>query len=396
MSFDLNGRLYSHINTAEVLISHYDGELPFHHYLRAFFRENSKYGSRDRKQISKLCYAYFRTGTAWLDRPVREKILASLFLCQDEPDGTLDLLKPEWKDQIQLGLDHKLQWLRDYDLAIPPGSLFPLYEHLSEQLEDPEGFVFSHLVQPRLFLRIRPGKHEQVERSLVSSGIPHNIFDHTVELANATDVSHVLSIDKDVVVQDLSSQHTGAYIRGVLDLIPGKPRIWDCCAASGGKSILAFDIRSNISLAVSDVRPSIIQNLKHRFERAGIRDYQSFVADLSVGAAASGAYDLVIADVPCSGSGTWGRTPEELCHFSSEKLLHYRSLQEKVIRNIRSAIRPGGHLLYFTCSVYREENEEMASFITSNTDLELKNMEIISGWASGADTMFMAWFSAPA
>lgn len=395
MSFDLNGRLYSHINTAEVLIGHYDGDLPFHHYLRNFFRENSKYGSRDRKQISKLCYAYFRTGAAWLDKPVKEKILGSYFLCHEDQDGMIDLLKPAWKDHLQHGVNDKLELLRNHGLPLSPDKIFPLYDHLSDQLDDQDGFVFSHLVQPRLFLRIRPGKHEQVASALRSSGVPHNIFDDTVELANATDISHVLAIDKDVLVQDLSSQRTGSYIRGVLDLIKGKPGVWDCCAASGGKSILAYDIRNDIDLTVSDVRPTIIQNLKHRFERAGIRDYKSFVSDLSVSPPGSGAYDLIIADVPCSGSGTWGRTPEELSHFSSDSLKRYRLLQEKIIGNTRRAIRPGGHLLYFTCSVYREENEGMASFITSNTDLVLNNMDIQSGWESGADNMFMAWFSAP-
>lgn len=392
----MNGRLYSHINSAEILISHYHGDLPFHHYLRAFFREHSKYGSRDRKQISKLCYAYFRTGAAWLDMPVKEKMLASYFLCHDEPDGMIELLKPGWKDYLHLGIPEKLELLRNSGFMLSPEDIFPLYENLSQHLDDARGFVFSHLVQPRLFLRIRPGRQEQVENILTASGIPHNIFDHTVELANATDISNVLAVDKDVVVQDLSSQRTGSYIRGVLDLIKGKPKVWDCCAASGGKSVLAYDIRKDIELSVSDLRPSIIQNLKQRFEKAGIKGYNSFVIDLATAPAEPASYDLVIADVPCSGSGTWGRTPEELCHFSSDRLSHYRNLQEKIMKNICKAIKPGGHLLYFTCSVYAEENEGMASFITANTDLVLKNMEIKSGWESGADSMFMAWFSAPA
>ncbi len=396
MNFNLNGRHYSHINTAEVLISHYEGDQPFHHYLRAFFKENSKYGSRDRKQISRLCYAYFRTGRALLDLPVKEKILVSIFLCHDEADGMLELFKPHWKDHVQLPLQEKIELLASEGINILPDEFFPAFDHLSVELENPSGFVFSHLVQPRLFLRIRPGKLEQVEQSLVSTGLPYNIFDHTLELANATDISNMLAVDKDVIVQDLSSQQTGGYIRGVLNLISGKPRVWDCCAASGGKSLLAVDIRKDIDLTVSDVRPTIIQNLKQRFEKAGVKDYKSFVADLSATAAGSGPYDLVIADVPCSGSGTWGRTPEELCFFSDGKLLKYRSLQEKIIKNIRNTIRPGGHLLYFTCSVYREENEGMAEYITTHTNLELKNMQMLEGWQSRADTMFMAWFSAPA
>lgn len=392
----MNGRFYSHINTAEVLIAHYEGDLPFHHYLRAFFREHTKYGSKDRKSISRLCYAYFRTGTAWTDLPVKEKILASLFLCHEDAEGIIGLLKPEWLEYLQRPLQDKLERLRTDGFSLSPGQMFPLFDHLSEQLQNPEGFAYSHLIQPRLFLRIRPGKQEHVEQVLRKSGIPYNVFDHTIELANATDLGEILSIDQDVVVQDLSSQQTGDYIRGVLNLIPGKPGVWDCCAASGGKSLLAFDIRKEIDLTVSDLRPSILENLKKRFSRAGLQQYHAFACDLSHPQGGSRQYDLVMADVPCSGSGTWGRTPEELCWFSSDKLNRYAELQGRIIRNVRPSVKPGGHLLYFTCSVYREENEGMVSFIQEHTDLVLQSMELKSGWESGADSMFMAWFSAPA
>ncbi|HSF44843.1 MAG TPA: hypothetical protein VLA58_02490, partial [Chitinophagaceae bacterium] len=73
-----NGRFFSHLNTAERLVSDYHGDLPLHHYLRAFFKANAKYGSKDRKQISKLCYAYYRTGNALRDCSIKDKILASV------------------------------------------------------------------------------------------------------------------------------------------------------------------------------------------------------------------------------------------------------------------------------------------------------------------------------
>ena len=58
-------------------------------------------------------------------------------------------------------------------------------------------------------------------------------------------------------------------------------KAWDCCAASGGKSILLKDKFPRVQLTVSDIRETILRNLRQRFQRAGIKDYHAFVADLS-------------------------------------------------------------------------------------------------------------------
>jgi 16S rRNA (cytosine967-C5)-methyltransferase len=202
--------------------------------------------------------------------------------------------------------------------------------------------------------------------------------------------------DRDVVVQDLSSQRTGHLVANALSHVGEGARVWDCCAASGGKSIMTYDLDPSIDLTVSDVRPAILHNLSGRFERAGIKKYRSFVTDLSSEKRRNELYDVVIADVPCSGSGTWGRTPEELFFFSSAKLERYKDLQQKITTNVAGNIRPGGVLLYFTCSVFRDENENMVEYIQNNTKLELTSMEMVSGWESKADTMFMSMFTLPA
>jgi 16S rRNA (cytosine967-C5)-methyltransferase len=390
-----NGRFYSYLNTAEKLVTQYKGELPLHHFLKSFFREHAKYGSRDRKQISKLCYAYYRTGNAWKNIEVREKILSSLFLCNDEPDELLSALKPDWNDYADKHLSAKLSMLEQQGLPLPVNEFFPLYEHLSELLGARDEFVVSHLVQPRLFLRIRPGKEEHVEGQLRSAGIPCNIYNNTVELANSTDIAAVLAADDDVVVQDLSSQKMGKLIASALGHAGKGSKVWDCCAASGGKSMMTYDLDPAIQLTVSDIRPAILHNLSGRFERAGIKKYRSFVTDLISERSSSELFDVVISDVPCSGSGTWGRTPEELCFFSSSKLERYKELQQKIVKNIERNIRPGGVLLYFTCSVFRDENENMVEYIQKNTNLELNTMEFVSGWESRADNMFMAMFISP-
>src|SRR5690606_27157702 len=115
-----------------------------------------------------------------------------------------------------------------------------------------------------------------------------------------------------------------------------KLSVWDCCAASGGKSILAKDILKNIQLTVSDIRKSILINLEKRFASAGIKAYTAKVADLtdpsfshsplapserfSRAGTHHSAFDLIICDAPCSGSGTWARTPEQLYNWTEARL----------------------------------------------------------------------------
>jgi 16S rRNA (cytosine967-C5)-methyltransferase len=106
-------------------------------------------------------------------------------------------------------------------------------------------------------------------------------------------------------------------------------------------------------------------------------------------------YDMIIADMPCSGSGTWGRTPEEMHFFSAQKLAEYSALQKKSIANTAPALLPGSPYIYITCSVYKEENEDAIEFMVENFGFELNRMETIKGFHHRADTMFVAWLNLP-
>ncbi|MBU3743618.1 MAG: Fmu (Sun) domain-containing protein, partial [Sediminibacterium sp.] len=195
---------------------------------------------------------------------------------------------------------------------------------------------------------------------------------------------------KEVVVQDLSSQQIANY----LELIPVNHfdsfSVWDCCAASGGKSILAWDVLPPFSFTVSVVCASLLNNLEKRFFNAGIQSYTKQVIDLTQNQMASKKYQLIIADVPCSGSGTWGRTPEYLLHFQEQALELYTSRQEKILAQVLPALAPGGYLLYITCSVFRCENEDRVNWLLSKYPLRLIKAGLITGYTKGADTLFAA------
>ncbi|MEI9913275.1 MAG: Fmu (Sun) domain-containing protein [Bacteroidota bacterium] len=392
-------KYYSYLNTARELLQQYKGNEPLSSFLKKFFSLNKKYGSKDRKQISNLCYSYFRMGKMKADMPVEERIIMGLFLCSHESNEIVQLVRPGWNEKIALPLNEKLSLL---NAASSFEDIFPFSNEVSTGIEK-SSFILSHLQQPGVFLRLRPGKEDTAKKKLKNAEIDFQIISGTcLALPNASKIDTAIELNREAVVQDHSSQRVGEFFL----LISGAQplTVWDCCAASGGKSIMLYDLYQDIELTVSDIRESILVNLKKRFSDAGITKYKSFVADLAASdfrlrtadmPVRQAGFQFILADVPCSGSGTWSRTPEQLYYFENEKVNEYVSLQKKILANVITHLQPGGHLLYITCSVFKKENEDVVDFIIQNFNIQLIKMEVLKGYDKKADTMFAALLQKP-
>jgi 16S rRNA (cytosine967-C5)-methyltransferase len=383
-------RHLSHLNTTIQLLDQYDGKEPFSHFIKNFFRQHKKFGSTDRKTISHLCYCYLRLGYALKNSSVEEKILTGLLLCSQTSSELLAHLKPAWNESIQLNVEQKLS-LINYPLLTQ--EIFPWKEELSVSV-DHEKFSKSFLIQPDLFLRIRPGNEDIVKRKLADADIEFaRLTNSCIALSNSTKIENVLEINREAVVQDYSSQQIGKFFSFTIHHSPLTS--WDCCAASGGKSIMLYDLDNSIDITVSDIRKSILVNLEKRFAEAGIKKYHSFIADLSDknSKLPSRKFDLIITDVPCSGSGTWGRNPEALLFFDKAEIEKYSNLQKKILDNVVPHLSENGSLVYITCSVFKKENEEMVDYIQQKFQLQLQKIELLEGYERKADSMFAAVFS---
>lgn len=353
-----------------------------------------------------------------MDKSAEERILTGLFLCSTAENELLQNLKPDWNELVSVSVEEKLKML---NLHI--ADLFPFLDQLSDGMKA-AAFCASHFTQPDLFLRIRPGNHEKVLNKLTAAGIEYEkIGGDCIALANNTKVDEVLMLNKEVMVQDYSSQRVASLLYSATPFNSAVPsdsastfdsaqgelqtlrlrsgssqqsettiRVWDCCAASGGKSIMVKDILGTIDLTVSDVRESILFNLKKRFAEAGIKNYKSFVADLTTKnyQLPAAGYQLIIADVPCSGSGTWGRTPEQMRYFESAFIDSYSRLQQTITSAVVPYLQQNGFLLYITCSVYKKENEEVVQYLQNRFSLKIIEQRLLKGYHDKADTMFAA------
>ena len=377
---------HSHLQTAVKVIETYKGDLPLAVFLKNFFSKDKKYGSKDRRSIAALCYAYYRVCKGLPGYDMQQKILAGVFLTNQENSPILEALQPAWNALITQPLQQKLDTLKTT-------RFFPFSVELSESI-DSGAFERSFLLQPKLFIRIRPNRIKNVEKKLHAAEIQYEqITEDCLAFENSTRIEDVLELNVDYVVQDYNSQQT----IGLAKVFPTTATInvWDCCAASGGKSIMAVDVFKHVQLTVSDVRDTILANLQKRFKTAGIKNFHSFEADLSHATSVtnrfkSRPFDLVICDAPCTGSGTWSRTPEQLAFFNPAQIEQYSQLQKKIAGNVLEAIKKGGYLLYITCSVFKKENEDVVEFLREKYPVTLVKQEVLKGYDMRADSMFAA------
>ena len=380
----------SYCNSAKIIIESYSFSIPFSHFLKQFFKENKKFGGKDRKAVTQACYAYFRLGPFAKTINIDKAIICGLYLTIENLTQWQLIWPSEWMVKEQFSFSERISYLQNIQFLPKDFSPFVFDQEVSKQIDFAD-FSQSHLTQPYSFIRIRPGFEKRVSAKLEELNINHIKIDNAIAFADSIDVENIAKLNREIVVQDYSSQQ----IAQLLALIPvsnANRKVWDCCAASGGKSILAVDTLSKIYLQVSDLRPTILHNLKTRLAVAQIPLQKVEVKDVSKPIQHNDLFDLVIADVPCTGSGTWGRTPENLVYFQEKEIAVFQQLQQKIIRNTISAVKKGGYYLYCTCSVFEKENEANVELIGQKFNLTLVSQRYFKGYAQRADTLFGALF----
>ena len=337
--------------------------------------------------IRHYCYSFFRIGFSCATLTIEERLLIAVYLIQGDTDPLIKAVRPAWAAHGTITFDQRVA-------LVCPGfdgsDVFPFLFSFSMGMKQKE-WGESLLVQPDFFIRIRPGKQSKVVNKLQEAAIPYTLISPmTIALPAATSLENLLDLNLDYVVQDLSSQRVGEFIQPLLPVTIKS--VWDCCAASGGKSLLLLDQYPKIELTVSDIRISILQQLKVRFKQAGISNYQSLVLDLTQQDFPNTAtqFDLIIADVPCTGSGTWARTPEQITKQTEVLLIEYTSRQRSILSRLPASLKPGGYLLYCTCSVFASENEEQVNWLQQQYGFSLCKQTLLNGIAEHADTLFVA------
>jgi 16S rRNA (cytosine967-C5)-methyltransferase len=366
------------------ILDTYEGQLPLSLFLRQYFRAYPKLGSRDRKALSEAAFIYFRCRRFFDAAVDKMHVIASGYhLCNSK----------------NVFLSKMLQEFPVSENVAAPVLQSNVSFHISPPLSE-DKWLHSLWQQPQLFIRFRKSA-DKVLANLKQNDIDFEVMkDMNGNVTDCLKIQTGKPIDNlldeaDYVVQDWSSQQS-VYI--LLNQLKGNPvKVWDVCSGAGGKSILLKDKLPAFDLTVSDIRPTILHNLQARFRQYGLGKVKS----LEVNSADAGVvkeklgnqlFDLVVCDVPCSGSGTWARTPEQFHFYKPSMLQKFKELQWPIASNASNYVKPGGHLAYITCSVFKEENEDVVNQLLQLGTLNLKHSQIIDGIDNQADCMFIAIF----
>ena len=372
------------------LLDSYQGEIPLQHFLRSYFRQHREMGANDRRVTAHAIYNWFRLGKALpqLQKNTRLAIAAFLFDDFDAPfpDYLVNTFTGFKRASVNETMENKLSAIKieypDFSLT----DIFPFSEYVSKDLNIQQ-FIEGFLQQPYIWLRAI--KTELLTDVLANNQIPFVIKGQAIGITKPTNLLNLSGLKQEwYEVQDLSSQLTSEFYQ------PESGDAWyDCCAASGGKSLLLKSLMPDIALTVSDNRQRILENLTERFRRNGIKHYIMVKADLEKEfppGLLPASFDGIIADVPCTGSGTWSRSPEQISFFNTNTIRDFTKRQQNIIEHVVPLLKPGKPLIYITCSVFKAENEEMVQWIAESFNLIIEKSALIRGTSDHADTVFAA------
>lgn len=227
--------------------------------------------------------------------------------------------------------------------------------------------------RPPLWLRLcRPELAEAVLAQLAEQGVEGRVFPAlptAMQVVSGTvDLRRLSSFrNGEVEVQDLASQCVGVLAAPR----PGE-RWLDACAGAGGKTLqLAALMSGRGRIDAGDIRPAVLEELRRRARRGNWSNISAKVHDGSHWPSRH-LYDGVLIDAPCSGSGVWRRNPGQPWQFSGKNAADFAARQLKILHDFSRHVRPGGVLIYATCSVFAAENEDVVTaFLREHDDFAL-------------------------
>lgn len=241
--------------------------------------------------------------------------------------------------------------------------------------DEAEAMARATLERPTEWLRVNLQKASApviVQRL----GIPGAsiLYDRFVELPHDAGVKAILA-SPEFVEGKISFQNPSAYeVVKLLDAKPGMS-VWDACAAPGGKTALLAEMDPSLDILATDSSEHRLEKMKDLMDRLGLTNVKidcadaispSFVPHTSKGAEgdrphSSYLFDRILLDVPCSNMGVVARRPESVYRLTQESLKELASLQLRILESAARFLKPGGRLVYATCSPDPMETTQVIS-----------------------------------
>jgi len=344
-------------------------------------------GSGDRAAIGNLVYDILRQklSLGFLANSDKPQALAFALLLRRwsfdaekmKVDFAEDKFAPEFPadDVVQSVLMRNLKEADEHVQADIPEWVVPSFEANFSDDWIEEAVAFAR--RPSLDIRVNTLKstREKMLKQLQKTGaVKTDIARHGLRVVSDKPFSRQPNVQAEEAFQKgrFEIQDQGSQIVSDLVFARAGETILDFCAGAGGKSLsLSATMENKGQIHAYDIDKSRLAPIHDRLKRAGTRNVQVHAPDSDMGALA-GKMDKVVVDAPCTGTGTWRRRPDAKWRLDQNNLEERLRQQEEVLSEAAPFVRPGGHLIYITCSILPEENEnQVYAFTEDNPEFEL-------------------------
>ncbi|SCA63458.1 Uncharacterized protein SCG7109_AP_00030 [Chlamydiales bacterium SCGC AG-110-M15] len=345
----------------QILDTYDEARAPMDSFLRVYFRQNKSVGSKDRKEIVEALYGMLR----W-------KALLDHF-CEG---------KPSWEERYKIYKEIDLAGHLE-DGTIPPHVRLSFPKHLFSLLVDAYGpehaseiCLNSNFPAPTT---IRVNTLKISRRQLLKKWggeydvVPCEHSPHGITFRRKINFFALEDFKKGF----FEIQDEGSQLLASLAQLKKGDHIMDYCAGAGGKTLaFAPQLGGTGQIFLHDIREHALDEASKRLRRAGVQNAQIIKADSPHLKKLKKKMDWVFVDAPCSGSGTMRRNPDMKWRFDLEMLHRLIKLQRHVFEKALSFMRPGGRIVYATCSLFPSENEEQVARFVDLYDLEIEGEAI--------------------
>jgi len=365
--------------------------------LSQYFRINKSLGSKDRAYIAETVYNYVRwkglietlSESNWQSKLATLQLFMPA-LKHHETTSYLEFIR-----RIQHSRNEKVR--QSFQLPKHIQLSFPefLYSLLKKEYPDRvDEICFALNTQAPTTIRTNTTliSRDELIKRLEEKGIGVSKTHISPVGINLTKRINLFSLEEFkegmFEMQDEGSQFVGLLINP-----SSKQRILDYCSGSGGKILAVAPLMKGGQFYLHDVREQALKEARIRMKRAKIHNVQ-FIESSEIQKLNQlrGKMDCILLDVPCSGSGTLRRNPDQKWKINQEYLEKLVQKQREIFKASLPCLKPKGRLIYSTCSILQSENDDQVEFLLNNYPLKLE--EIVRTWPTvgGMDGFFAAKF----
>lgn len=350
----------------ELISEIFKDKIPADSIINAYVRERKYIGSKDRRFITETVWKIIRNRRKLVfDAGSNEPRRVLLTYLQDED---FDLLCGGEYGLAPLSKEEK-EWLKRRNEEVYPAAVeAECPDWLFDKVKDIH--LLKALNEPASAdLRLNKGSRARVIEQLQGEGlyfVPTPYSPIGIRSAERVNLNNCVAYKEGVIeVQDEASQ-----LAAILADVRPEHKIIDYCCGAGGKSLtMAFLMNRQGKIQIHDINRSRLEAVKERAVRLDVKNLEIIkeVGDRD--------YDRFVVDAPCSGTGTWRRSPDAKYRLTPETLKELNKTQAELLEKAFNHIRRGGWVVYITCSILRDENEDIIeAFLSRHADAAPVNL----------------------